>query len=248
MHEHYPDIELKADTHPFLMFFCHGRNIHDIYTNIDFPEQEELLFAFPVMYSHDDGNMYLSSYVPVLYLDSFMGVVGGLIYGLRKEFHARMQHEETESSYWWKIDGIIDAAFEKHTEQKMTSYPQFVEQTLAHPFITRSYPAPLAKLYVYNLDFYPSKILKASESFTWHYEGATLQNSEDTWSLYSEYHFSMSRPMRAKRYFNSGPAVGSVVSSGSSKADSATASRPSVASALAKNSAGNSAGTLSEDF
>ena len=57
MTRYYPDTELKVDAHPFVMSFCHGSNIHDVFTEINVPEQEEIMFVFPVSYTHDDGEM-----------------------------------------------------------------------------------------------------------------------------------------------------------------------------------------------
>ena len=90
-----------------MLSFCHGSKIHDVFTKIDVPQQEELMFVFPVMYN----NTKLCSYVPVLYLDSALGVAGGLYYGLRKEYHPEMKHNETDHSKSWHIDKIIDASF-----------------------------------------------------------------------------------------------------------------------------------------
>ncbi len=81
MARYYPETELQADTHPFMLSFSHGSDIHDAYTNMNVPEQDEIMFVFPVIYTDDDGVMHMSSYVPVLYLDSFFGVLGGTYKG-----------------------------------------------------------------------------------------------------------------------------------------------------------------------
>ncbi|MFO7735938.1 MAG: hypothetical protein R6W70_06940, partial [bacterium] len=46
---YYPETELKEDFHPFIASFCHGSDIHDILTKQSVPEQEELMFLFPVV-------------------------------------------------------------------------------------------------------------------------------------------------------------------------------------------------------
>ena len=86
MSAHYPDVELKDGFLPFMLSFCHGAYVHDVYTKHNVPQQEELMFVIPVLY--DDKHMM--SYPPVLYLNSSEGVVGGLYYGLRKEYHSEM--------------------------------------------------------------------------------------------------------------------------------------------------------------
>ena len=83
----YPETELIEGQHPFMLSFCHGSNVHDIHTKIPVPEQEELMFIIPILYD----NKHMCSYPPVLYLNSYLGVVGGKYYGLRKEYHPEMK-------------------------------------------------------------------------------------------------------------------------------------------------------------
>mgnify|MGYP006111798073 CR=1 FL=1 len=130
----YPDTAIVPGHHPFMLSFCHGSKIHDIFTKIDVPEQEELMFVFPVMYN----NTNLCSYVPVLYLDSALGVMGGLYYGLRKEYHPEMKHNQTEQSKLWHIEDIIDSAFVQ-TNTTLSALPQFIDQTFKNPFVSISY-------------------------------------------------------------------------------------------------------------
>lgn len=203
MTRYYPGTELKVDAHPFMLSFCHGSNIHDVFTEINVPEQEEIMFVFPVIYTHNDGDMYLCSYVPVLYLDSFAGVVGGLFFGLRKEYHPEMKHgEDAAMSKWWDIEDIIDASFVMQTGEEMSKLPSFFEQTFANPFVTISYPLPFPTMVFYQADVYPDTIRMASETFEWNYRGTTVRDSWDTWSVYSEYYFTMSQPMKARKYFD----------------------------------------------
>lgn len=202
MTEYYPDTELRADSHPFVMNFCHGSNIHDIISNVVFPEQEEILPMFPVTYTHDDGTEHLCSYVPSLYLDSFVGVLGGLLWGLRKEYHAQMKHETTATTDSWTIDGIIEASFEKHTNSEMAGFHPFIDQTYSNPMVTISYPMPFTKMVVYDVRVYPTIVMEASETFSWNYKGATVTQSDDELTVYSEYTFSMSSPLSSKQYFN----------------------------------------------
>lgn len=51
MAKYYPDAVPQAGMHPFMMSFCHGSGIHDKFTKINVPSQEELMFVFPVMYN-----------------------------------------------------------------------------------------------------------------------------------------------------------------------------------------------------
>ena len=202
MAEYYPKTELKKDAHPFMMSFCHGSDIHDVHTKMRVPEQEELMFLFPVMYKHRNGEHHLCSYSPVLYLDSFMGVMGGLIYGLRKEFRPRMEHGETTNvSGWWHLDGVIEASFKTRPDGELTEMPNFYAQTFENPFVTMSYPLPRAKLVFYQSIVEQGETRIADEEFYWNYKGTTVIKSESTKSVYANYSFSMSWPMKAKRFF-----------------------------------------------
>ena len=90
MEEKYGTVTIEGQ-HPFLLSFCHGAGIHDKFTKKDVPEQEELMPVFPVIYTGPDGAETLMSYSSVLYLNSSMGEIGGLYYGLRKEYKPFMK-------------------------------------------------------------------------------------------------------------------------------------------------------------
>ena len=199
---YYPDTTLKVDAHPFMINLCHGSDIHDVFTEISVPEQEEIMFLFPVIYTHDDGNTYLCSYVPVLYLNSFWGVVAGLFYGLRKEYHPEMQYgEDGAISKWWSIEDIFDASFVTQTNEDMEGLPNFFEQTYANPYVTISYPLPFSNMVFFQIKVYPDTVRMASGTFNWNYRGTTVQDCEDTLGVYSEYLFTMSWPMSGSGYF-----------------------------------------------
>ena len=96
------------------------------------------MFVFPVMYKENDQEeAKLCSYVPVLYLDSKLGVIGGLYYGLRKEFHPEMTHNTTQTASSWYVKDIIQAAFQNTGDQM--EMPQFIKQSFDNPFVTISY-------------------------------------------------------------------------------------------------------------
>jgi hypothetical protein len=203
MARHYAKTQFDADVHPFMLSFCHGSQIHDVYTNINVPEQEEIMFVFPVIYTHDDGTTHLGSYVPVLYLDSLTGLIGGLYFGLRKEYHPGMKHGVNGAiSRWWSIDGIVDASFETQVSEKVEELPQFFEQTFANPFVTISYPFPFSKMVFYQARVHPGIVRSANETFYWRYKDALVKNSDRSSAVYSEYSFTMSKPMNSKEYFN----------------------------------------------
>lgn len=202
MARYYPGIGLDSDTHPFMLSFCHGSGIHDVYTNVSVPQQQEIMFVFPVTYTHDDGAAHLSSYVPVLYLDSLLGMVGGLYFGLRKEYHPQMEHgEDSEDTRWWRLDDILDASFEPKFEEDMDKLPDFYEQIFSSPFVTASYRLPFSRLVFYQARVYPDVVCSASAQFSWNYGGEAVKNSAKGSAIFSEYSFTMSRSMNGKRFF-----------------------------------------------
>jgi hypothetical protein len=160
------------------------------------------MFVFPVTYTHDDGATHLSSYVPVLYLDSLLGMVGGLYFGLRKEYHSGMEYgEHAANARWWSVEGILDASFETRTDEDMEKLPHFYGQTFSNPFVTVSYPLPFSKMMFYQARMLPSIVRRASERFYWNYKGETVKNGDGNMAVFSEYSFAMSRPTNRKKFF-----------------------------------------------
>ena len=166
------------------------------------------MFVFPVEYTHTEGaESHLCSYIPVLYLDSFIGVTGGLYYGLRKEYHPEMVVNETDSHKDWSIANIIDASFDKVSD--ISEFPQFYSQSFQNPFVTISYLDD--KTWFYQAKVNTTLNKSASEDFEWHYkEKADIKSSDDTSSIYSEYTFTMSQPMNYKTYFGSNQITDSI--------------------------------------
>jgi len=201
MAAYFPGTPLYDDVLPFMASFCHGSEIHDIWTNINVPEQEEIMFLFPVIYTHTNGDRYLCSYSPVLYLDSFFGVIGGLFFGLRKEYRPGIEHGDISSnSMWWSLDGIFDVTFERNITE-LDDHPSFLKQIFRSPYVSLSYPLPCAKLVFFQTKVYTNVTKEANETFSWNYKGITVEHSEETWSVYSSYYFTMSQPMNGKKFF-----------------------------------------------
>mmetsp|Transcript_8728 Transcript_8728/g.21519 ORF Transcript_8728/g.21519 Transcript_8728/m.21519 type:complete len:179 (-) Transcript_8728:216-752(-) len=166
------------------------------------------MFVFPVMYTHSDTEEpKLCSYVPVLYLNSSIGVAGGLYYGLRKEYHPGMKVIETSKSKEWHIKNIIDASFiQKKALVPAAQLPPFIVQSFANPFVTISYPMPITTTKFYQAKVYPvGNVMSCSQTFEWHYKnGSDIKSNSETWSVFSSYWFSMSKPMSYDQYFKSG--------------------------------------------
>jgi len=207
MKEYFPDTELIEGQHPIMLSFCHGSGIHDVFTGSNVPEQEELMFVFPV---NVRGRM--CSYVPVLYLNSTIGTLGGLYFGLRKQYHPEMRVSvEKDEDLWvkrWEILTVIDARFRmpnpnaNNEVKKKSDLPQFIDRIFnQQPFVTRSY---FGNTLFYRAQVYPLKgsVINSEEKFSWRYKGANLRDSKKTWSVHSRYWFTMSRPMDYEHYFD----------------------------------------------
>lgn len=196
MKQFYPDTELIEGQHPFMLSFCHGAFIHDVYTKINVPQQEELMFVFPIYYD----NKHMMSYPPVLYLNSSEGVDGGLYYGLRKEYHPEMKTSQTSDSKQWHIKDIINGAFTRNVNNNLGQLTQFAKQLFINPFVTISYP-PFPHAEFYQAKVYPHVVNPSSTTFDWEYKGATITSNNKTPAIYADYFFTMSQPMSYERYF-----------------------------------------------
>jgi hypothetical protein len=102
---------------------------------------------------------------------------------------------------WWSIEGILEASFDTQADQDMEKLPHFYEQTFSNPFVTVSYPLLLSKMVFYQARVLPSIVRGASGVFYWKYKGETVKNVDGGSSVFSEYSFTMSRPMNSKQYF-----------------------------------------------
>ena len=198
MTDRYPTMKKIEGMHPFMLMFSNCRNVHDVMTEIELRPYRELMFFIPVTYTHGNEEQ-LCSYVPVLYLEYLIGVIGGLYLGLRKEFHPKMQDVETETTKCFVIKDILDASFEKVPTAGSQDIDPFFTRTLENPTVTVSY---FNRTSFYTTKVYPTKVLDASAEYEWHYKGSVIKNSEDTFASYSEYRFTTSQAMRYDAYFH----------------------------------------------
>jgi len=194
----YPTLTKVEGKHPFLLMFSNCNNVHDVMTEIKLRPYRELMFFIPVTYAHEKEER-LCSYVPVLYLEYLIGVIGGLYLGLRKEFHPRMKDVETETTKSFLIEDILDVSFEKAPANSTQPLDPFFTQTLANPTVTVSY---LNRTYFYTTKVYPKAVLGASPAFEWRYKGSVIENDEHTFANHCEYHFTTSQAMRYDAYFH----------------------------------------------
>ena len=194
----YPTVKKVEGKHPFVLMFSNCNNVHDVMTNRELRPYRELMFFFPVTYTHDEEEQ-LCSYVPVLYLDYLIGVIGGLYLGLRKEFHPGMQDVETDTSKSFVIKDVVDVSFQKASTNGSRELDPFFVQAFENPTVTVSY---LNRTYFYTTKVYPTKVLDTSPVYAWHYKGSVIKNDEDTFANYSEYRFTTSQAMRYDAYFH----------------------------------------------
>jgi len=184
--------------HPFTMMFSNCRNVHDVMTEIELRPYKELMFFIPVIYTHKNEKQ-LCSYIPVMYLEYLLGVIGGLYLGLRKEFHPKMIDRETDTSKSFIIKDILDASFSRTSTDGSQELDPFFTQTFENPTVTVSY---LNQTYFYTTNVEPTKVLDTSHVYEWHYKGSVIKSNENTFASYSEYSFTTSQAMRYKKYFH----------------------------------------------
>jgi hypothetical protein len=199
MTREYPTVEKIEGMHPFTMMFSNCRNVHDVMTEIELRPYKELMFFVPVIYTHKEEKQ-LCSYIPVMYLEYLIGVIGGLYLGLRKEFHPKMIDRETDTSESFIIKDFLDASFEQTSENSTQELDPFFTQTFNNPTLTVSY---LNQTYFYTTKVHPTKVIDAAPVYEWHYKGSVIKNNEHTFAHYSEYSFTTSQAMRYEKYFHS---------------------------------------------
>ncbi len=198
MSNRYPTLKKVEGMHPVLMMFSNCRNVHDVMTEINLRHYRELMFFIPVTYTHNNEEQ-LCSYVPVLYLEYLIGVIGGLYLGLRKEFHPGMEDVETAATKNFVIKDILDAKFEKLSGNGAQELDPFFKLTLENPTATISY---FNRAYFYTTRAYATTVLDASAEYEWRYKGSLIKNDEATFASYCEYHFTTSQAMRYDAYFH----------------------------------------------
>ena len=151
----YPTVKKIEGMHPFTMMFSNCNNVHDVMTEIELRSYRELFFLFPVIYTHKNQE-HLCSYIPVMYLDYLLGVIGGLYLGLRKQFHPKMIDRETDTSKSFFIKDVLDVSFQRTSTNGSQELDPFFTQTFEKPTLTVSY---LNRTYFYTTKVYPTRVL-----------------------------------------------------------------------------------------
>ncbi len=198
MDREYPSVPKIDDMHPCLLMFSRCFKVHDVITQLELRPYLELLFYFPVIYTHR-GEEYLCSYLPVLYLDFLLGTMGGLFLGLRKEFHPGLKYSENETSCSFDIKDLLTTNFRRSGMEPRQSLDPFFEDVFKKPTATVSY---LNKLVFYTTTVLPRKVYNISGEYTWNYKGAQIQENEHTFANYCEYDFNTSWAMGPDKYFH----------------------------------------------
>lgn len=198
MAEKYPTAKKVEGMHPFTMMFSNCNNVHDVMTEMELRSYREHFPLFPVIYTHKNEER-LCSYIPVMYLDYLLGVIGGLYLGLRKQFHPGMKDIETDTSKSFVIKDTLNVSFRKDPASSGRELDPFFVQTLENPAVTVSY---IGATYFYTTTVTPTKVLDTSHEFEWNYKGSVIKNSEDTFANYAEYCFTTSQAMRYDAYFH----------------------------------------------
>mmetsp|Transcript_24356 Transcript_24356/g.41684 ORF Transcript_24356/g.41684 Transcript_24356/m.41684 type:complete len:306 (+) Transcript_24356:163-1080(+) len=196
----------QQDDHmyPILLSFCHGKDIHDIFSEVNVPEQEEIMIVIPALYKNkSSGNTHVCSFLPVLYLDSILGVLGGVVsYGMRKQYHPSSGiggwfevAEEKNDNKMWHIKNVIHSNFTHQPSSKqMAQLPKFFSAVFRLPFITVSY---FGKYFSYHAEIQTKTIHKAvAKDLSWIYKGAAVTTAIN--SVYVEYTFAMSDALNAE--------------------------------------------------
>ncbi len=200
MAEKYPTLKKIEGMHPFLLQGSMGNNVHPLSYPSDLPTYEEIMFYFPVIYTHKQEEQ-LCSYVPVLYLDFFFGVIlGNLYFKFRKEYHPEMIIEETATTKNYFVKDIINVSFPQTSKDNRKELDPFFVQTFKNPTVTVSY---FKQPYFYHTNVFSiTKVLDTAPIYEWNYKGSVIRNNKDTFGNYSEFIFSLSKVMGYKAFFH----------------------------------------------
>jgi len=198
MAKEYPTVKEIKGMHPFTLMFSKNSKVHTMASKSDLRPYRELMFFFPVICTHKNEEQ-LCSYVRLLYLDWFLGVIGGLSLGLRKQFRPSMTDEQTDTSQSYGIKDILNASFQQTSTDSRQELDPFFAQTFKNPTVTVSY---INRTFFYTTKVYPDKVLDASPVYEWNYKGSVIKNNDNTIANYSEYHFTISAALRYKAYFH----------------------------------------------
>ncbi len=200
MAEKYPTVKKIEGMHPFLLQGSTGKNVHFLVHSFTGRPYEEIMFYFPVIYTHKHEQQ-LCSYVPVLYLEYLFGVIfGDLYFKFRKEYHPNMIIEETDTTKDYIVKDIFKASFHITSKKNKKALDPFFMQTFENPTVTVSY---LNQAYFYHTNVFSfTKVLDTSPSYEWNYKGSVIKNNENTFANYAEFTFSLSKVMSYDAYFH----------------------------------------------
>lgn len=200
MAEKYPTVKKIEGMHPFLLQGSTGSNVHFLVHNWAGRPYEEIMFYFPVIYTHKNEEQ-LCSYVPVLYLEYLFGVIfGNYYFKFRKEYHPKMIIEETDTTKNYIVKDIINASFHITSKTNRKELDPFFVQTFKNPTVTVSY---LNQTYFYHTNVFSiTKVIDTSPVYEWYYKGSVIRNNEYTFGNYSEFTFTLSKVMRYNTYFH----------------------------------------------
>ncbi|MBT70568.1 MAG: hypothetical protein CMQ15_00775 [Gammaproteobacteria bacterium] len=205
MAETYPTVKKVEGMHPFMLQFANCHNVHDLMSEYELRPYEEIQACFPATYTHKNGEQQHCMYVHLMYLEYLLGVIGGMYFGLRKQFRPTMRVEETDSSRSWMIPNVLDAGFKQTSTESKEELNPFFAQLFINPAVTFSY---FCQYRFYKQRVHPKKVLDVSPDYEWRYKGSAIKNNENTFATYSEYHFSVSQVMKYDAYFHPTDLVG----------------------------------------
>ncbi len=198
MNVKFPTVKKIKGMHPFLLNFQKCDNVHDVMTEWKLRSYREHIFFIPVIYTYKQEEQ-LCSYVPVLYLEFLLGVIGGLYMSLRKQFTPGMKVGDTDTSKTYHIKNVLDVNFQHSSTGSNQKLDPFFLQIFENPTVTFSY---LGQTKFYTTKIYPKRVFDTSHIYKWNYKSSEIKNSENTFASYVEIAWTTSHAMRYKAYFH----------------------------------------------
>ncbi len=200
MAEKFPTVKKIEGMHPFQLQASTGIDVCHPEVNIDTPSYEEIMFYFPVIYTHGKEQQ-LCSYVPLLYLNFLFGVIlGNCYWGFRKQYKPTMRIEKSDAGRNYAVKNLFNLKFNRTSvKDKMELDPFFVTM-FKNPTLIVSY---FNKTFFYNTEVYSlTNVTDLSPVYEWNYKGSVIRNDKHTFGHYSEFTFSISKAMDYNTYFH----------------------------------------------
>eukprot|EP00811_Abedinium_folium_P002510 NODE_12304_length_1233_cov_4.316456.p1 GENE.NODE_12304_length_1233_cov_4.316456~~NODE_12304_length_1233_cov_4.316456.p1 ORF type:complete len:265 (+),score=53.16 NODE_12304_length_1233_cov_4.316456:72-866(+) len=178
--------------HPVTITFCEGSNIRDVITEFVIPPQEEVMVVVPVVYGGHEFN-----FLPGLFLNSSLGVLGGLNFGMRKHWYS-MAVERAEGQKRMSSAGLFNVSF-RHDSNKLPTTPDLVWRIWGGPLpsISMSY---FGRLWCWHSELSEVTTFQATATTSLQWHPLAVAEEEPRQAVFVSYDFRITSPVDCEHY------------------------------------------------